>query len=274
MLSKTLNLSTFFYVTILCILAWSLGKLFVGFLEVPVQVIQPEMLASNASQSAINKPLIIPPSYLLGRPEALLTQKVIESPELINKSRLNLKLIGLLKHPLKSIAVIDGGDKTQVFAVGDEIQRGVELIEVGDNFVVISNQGKHEKLELKIAPNILRDSSYEEESVDMSEAQSKKLNLIKERVKNSPLTILSYVRYEFINKKGEPAMIKVWPKQEAALFTALGFQSGDLLKVINGHTVDELSSNPALWQELLSETSLTVVIDRQGAEQNLSVEMP
>ncbi len=274
MLTKNKNLSTFLYVTILCILAWSLGKLFVGFLEVPVQVVQPKMVAPNTSQSAVKNTLIIPPSYLLGRPKELLAQKVIESPELINKSRLNLKLIGLLKHPFKSIAVVEVSGKTQVFAVGEEIQRGVELIEVGANFAVISNQGQHEKLELKEAPNILKNSDSEEESADMTETQSKKLNLIKEQVKNSPLSILGYVRYEFINKKGEPAIIKVWPKQEAALFTALGFQPGDLLKVVNGHSIDELSSNPALWQTLLSETSLSVVIDRQGVEQALSVEMP
>lgn len=274
MLSKTLNSSTFLYVTILCILAWSLGKLFVGFLEVPVQVAQPEMVAPNASQSAVSNVLVVPPSYLLGRPEKLLTQKVIESPELINKSRLNLKLIGLLKHPLKSIAVIDVSGKVQVFAVGEEIQPDVELVEVGATFVVISNRGQHEKLELKEAPNILNSSYSGEESADITEAQSEKLNLIKEEVKNSPLSILGYVRYEFINKKGEPAMIKVWPKQETALFTALGFQPGDLLKVVNGHSIDELLSNPALWQALLSETSLSVVVDRQGIEQALSVEMP
>lgn len=274
MLTKNKNLSTFLYVTILCILAWSLGKLFGGFLEVPVLVSQPELTAPNTSQSAVNNTLIIPPSYLLGRPEELLTQKVIESPELINKSRLNLKLIGLLKHPLKSVAVIEVGGKAPVFSVGEEVQKGVELIEVGVNFAVISNRGQHEKLELKEAPNILNSSDSEEESADMTEAQSKTLNLIKERVKNSPLSILGYVRYEFINKKGGPAMIKVWPKQEKALFTALGFQPGDLLKVINGHSIDELSSNPALWQALLSETSLSVVIDRQGVEQALSVEMP
>ncbi|WP_019557956.1 type II secretion system protein N [Thiomicrorhabdus arctica] len=274
MLSKTLNFSTTLYVTILCILAWSLGKLFVGFLEVPVQVVQPEMIAPNVSQSTVNNRSILPPSYLLGRPEALLTQKVIESPELINKSRLNLKLTGLLKHPLKSIAVIDVNGRNQVFAVGDEILKGVELIEVGANFAVISNRGLHEKLELKTTPNILKNSRFDERSAHMSEVQSKKLNLIKDQVKNSPLSILGYVRYEFINKKGGPAMIKVWPKQETALFTALGFQPGDLLRVVNGHSIDELSSNPALWQVLLSETSLSVVIDRQGVEQTLNVEMP
>ncbi len=269
-----MNLSNFLYVTILCILAWSLGKLFVGFLEVPVQVSQPELTAPNTSLSAVNNTLIIPPSYLLGRPEELLTQKVIESPELINKSRLNLKLIGLLKHPLKSVAVIEVGGKTRVFAVGEEVQVDVELIEVGANFAVISNRGQHEKLELKAAPNILNNSYSGEESADITGAQSEKLSLIKEQVKNSPLSILGYVRYEFFNEKGEPAMIKVWPKQEAALFTALGFQPGDLLKVVNGHSIDELLSNPALWQALLSETSLSVVIDRQGVEQALSVEMP
>ena len=274
MLIKNLNLSTFLYVTILCILAWSLGKLAVAFLETPVQVVQPEIVAPNTSLSAINNKLTIPASYLLGRPEALLSQQIIESPELIHKSRLDLKLMGLLKHPLKSIAVIEVSGKAQVFAVGDEIQRDVELIEVGTNFAVISNRGKHEKLELKAVPNILQSSDSKEESEDLSEAQSKKLNLIKDQVKNSPLSILGYVRYEFINKKGMPAMIKVWPKQEKSLFTALGFQSGDLLKEVNGHTVDELSSNPTLWQKLLSETSLSVVIDRQGVEQNLSVEMP
>ncbi len=274
MLSKTLNLSTILYVTILCILAWSLGKLFVEFLEVPIQVAQPELTALNASQSAVKNPLIIPPSYLLGRPEVLHAQKIVESPELINKSQLNLKLIGILKHPLKSIAVIDVSGKTQVFAVGEEIQRDVELIEVGSSFAVISNRGQHEKLELKTAPNILKNTDSEEESVDVAEAQSKKLNLIKEQVKNSPLSILNYVRYEFINKEGEPAIIKIWPKQETALFTALGFQPGDLLKTVNNHSIDELSSNPALWQALLSETSLSVVIDRQGVEQALSVEMP
>ena len=274
MLTQKNNLSTFLYITILCILAWSLGKLFVEFLETPVPVNQPELIASKASSFATSNASIILPSYILGRPESILTQKVIESPELIHKTKLNLKLMGVLKHPLKSIAVIEVKGESKVFAVGEEIQRDVELIEVGANFAVISNQGKHEKLELKATPNILKNFDLEEDSADMTEAQYKKLDLIKEQVSNSPLSILSYVRYEFVNNKDEPAMIKVWPKQEKALFTALGFQPGDLLKVVNGHTVDELSGNPALWQALLSETTLSVVIDRQGVEQNLSVEMP
>jgi general secretion pathway protein C len=254
-------------------LAWSLGKLVVAFLETPAQIIQPAMIVPNTSLSATNDTLSIPLSYLLGRPEALLTKKTVESPELIEKSRLDLKLMGLLKHPLKSVAVIEVRGKAQVFAVGDKIQRDVELIEVGSNFAVISNQDQYEKLELKSAPNVLK-NFRSTESAEMTQAQSKKLNLIKEQVKRSPLSILGYVRYQFIYKKGEPAMIKVWPKQEKVLFTTLGFHSGDLLKVVNGHTVDELSSNPALWQKLLSESSLSVVIDRQGVEQSLSVEMP
>jgi general secretion pathway protein C len=274
MLTKNLNLSTFLYVTILCILAWSLGKLMVGFLEVPAQIIQPEMRVSNSSPSAINATKTIPPSYLLGRPESLQTRKAGVSPELILKSQLNLKLLGFLKHPLKSVAVIEVNGKAQVFSVGEEVQLDVELIEVGSDFVVISNQGKHEKLELKAIPNLLNMQGTEENSVEMTGALSKKLDLIKQRVKNSPLTILGYVRFEFINKQGQPAMIKIWPKQEKALFTALGFKSGDLLKVVNGHSVAELSSNPVLWQGLLSESSLSVVVDRQGVEQNLTVEMP
>jgi type II secretion system protein C len=272
-LTKKINLSTLLYMTILCMLAWSLGKLVVAFLETPAQIIQPAMIVPNTSLSATNDTLSIPLSYLLGRPEALLTKKTVESPELIEKSRLDLKLMGLLKHPLKSVAVIEVRGKAQVFAVGDKIQRDVELIEVGSNFAVISNQDQYEKLELKSAPNVLK-NFRSTESAEMTQAQSKKLNLIKEQVKRSPLSILGYVRYQFIYKKGEPAMIKVWPKQEKVLFTTLGFHSGDLLKVVNGHTVDELSSNPALWQKLLSESSLSVVIDRQGVEQSLSVEMP
>lgn len=160
--------------TILCMLAWSLGKLVVAFLETPAQIIQPAMIVPNTSLSATNDTLSIPLSYLLGRPEALLTKKTVESPELIEKSRLDLKLMGLLKHPLKSVAVIEVRGKAQVFAVGDKIQRDVELIEVGSNFAVISNQDQYEKLELKSAPNVLK-NFRSTESAEMTQAQSKNL---------------------------------------------------------------------------------------------------
>lgn len=274
MLSKHLKLSNFLYATLLCLLAWSLGKLFVSFLETPQPIVQPERTPLKTDFSSSNAQPSGLPSYIFGRPERLSSQEVVESPEMIQKSSLNLKLIGLLLHPIKSIAVIEIQGKAQVFAVGETIQRDVELIEVGADFAIISNRGKQEKLELKPVPNVLMAPGGATDSIDMTQALSKKLALIKKQVKQTPISILGYVRFEFVNSKGKPVMIKVWPKKEAALFNALGFESGDLLKVVNGHTVEALSKNPALWQALMSESSFSVVVDRQGVEQNLRVELP
>lgn len=275
MLPKSLNLSNFLYVTLICVLAWSLGKLFVSFLESPQPIVQPERTPLKTAFSSSNAQPSGSPSYLLGRPDRLSSQKVVESPEMLQKSSLNLTLIGLLQHPVKSIAVIEVKGKAQVFAVGEAIQRDVELIEVGTDFAIISNRGKQEKLELKAVPNILMaPSDASGSATDMTQSQSKKLELIKKQIKQTPVSILGYVRFEFVNSKGKPVMIKVWPKQEAALFNALGFKPGDLLKVVNGHSVEALSKNPALWQALMSESSFSVVVDRQGIEQNLRVELP
>ncbi|MGM0541585.1 MAG: type II secretion system protein N, partial [Pseudomonadota bacterium] len=181
---------------------------------------------------------------------------------------------GLLQHPIKSIAVIEVQGKAQVFAVGEAIQRDVELIEVGADFAIILNRGKQEKLELKAEPNVLMAPGGAIDSTDMTQSLSKKLTLIEQQVKQTPISILGYVRFEFVNNKGKPVMIKVWPKKEAALFNALGFKPGDLLKVVNGHSVEALSKNPALWQALMSESSFSVVVVRQGVEQSLRVELP
>lgn len=269
LLAKVVN------VLLLVALAWLSGSLIAQWFH---QGQAPRLPVLEAAQSGAVSAAKGQALLLFGEPEAksLPTKNAVETIDVDNvkKSRLNLTLMGVIKLSNQGIALIKKGNDTLVLSQGEEIQRGVTLQEVLPEQVILLNQGVQEKLLLKREANALLEttSSSAPSAIEPSAEAATKLSDIGSQLKKSPMSISQYLRFQPINQGGKWTGVKIWPKEDKALFDALGFQEGDFVTQVNGRPIDEMARNPSLWQALLAESRVDLTIERDGIEQTISVD--
>ena len=255
----------FFYLLLVIMLAWLLGRVYWLFVEpenysLSLPTINPTLTQQKSTSVA-------EPVYLFGKQEKVVKAPVVEQQE-FKKSNLNLKLMGVLMAPSMSVAIINKAGQSNSYAVDEEIQRNVVLQEVHSDYVLISNRGVLEKLEMSKAENLFSGSGV---ATELSQKQKMKLGVVKQNALKNPVSIMRYVRFQNIMKNGKIAAVKVWPRQEKEIFEALGFVSGDELISIGGESIDKLSRSPSLWQSMLKQSQFELTVKRNGQEMPLSV---
>lgn len=184
----------------------------------------------------------------------------------------------------QGVALIKQSNKTLVVFEGEEILANVVLLEVYPEEIVISNRGVHERLSLVGGKNKLltKENSQEKDgnavkqlvnAADLSQEESGALNEIGRALKKSPMSIAKFIKFKPINKDGRWAGVKIWSKTDKKLFRAVGFKEGDMLVDVNGRSINQLASNPRLWQEFLKESQFELIVERNGQEHNISVDL-
>ncbi|MBF6057979.1 MULTISPECIES: type II secretion system protein GspC [Thiomicrorhabdus] len=271
--AKQAMLARWLFALLLILIAWQAGSMASRWFDTPLSPQQPVL--QNASSAAAAKSNARPDLvYLFGKPEQKVEKSAVVSQQPIQESRLNIKLIGLLKTADGGVAVVKDGGETKVVAVGEELRDQVELVEVLRDSVVVSNRGVLEEIPLQGRDSTLdmtAPSSMENPVLDSS--QKERLQTIKEQLKQSPLTITQYVRFQPVQKNGKISAVKLWPRKEQAIFKALGFESGDLLKAVDGADISELATSPEKWQQMLNQTLFTMTLERKGQEISVEVNL-
>lgn len=258
----------FISLLLLVLLAWLAGKLLWNFFYPnDVQLTQPQLNQSVAQESSINA---ISSMFLFGKPDISSAVKSVDTKqkEKLKESKLNLKLVGVLVAPNMSVAIIDKSGQSNSYLIDEEIQRNVYLKEVYRDYVLISNRGFIEKLKMEQTRGLFEEGSV---SKSLSQSQLSKLTVVKENALKNPVSIMRYVRFQNISKNGKITGVKVWPRQEKEIFSALGFVAGDELISIDGQSIDKLAKSPTLWQSLLKQSQFELMVKRNGQEIPLSV---
>lgn len=197
------------------------------------------------------------------------TQVSIEN---IQESRLNLTLKGVIITPEKSIALIDNGRTVLILGVDDEISNNISIKQIFDSYLIVSNKGVLEKLALPEVKLNLNPSAVAK-SPQLSSEQLDKLKQFKQQMQTSPLTISRYIRVRTIQKDGKIEALQLWPRQEKAIFDALGFRSGDRLTAVNGRPVADLANDPKQWQSMMNLSQASFTVSRNGSEQVINVNL-
>lgn len=210
------------------------------------------------------------PVYLFGTKATNIEKPVAKQQSEFKQSKLNLKLMGILMAPNMSVAIINKSGQANSYVLDEEIQRGVVLKEVHEDYVVLSNRGLLEKLEMTKPDNLFAAS---DSSQELNQTQMAKLSKVKENALKNPVSIMRYVRFQNKVKNGKIDSVKVWPRQEKEIFTALGFVAGDELLSVDGQKIDKLAKSPQLWQRLLKQSQFELIINRNGQQMPLSVEL-
>lgn len=253
---------------LLALLAGLLGQAFWAAISPPAySLAMPTIGNSTENEVRVQR---VSPVYLFGTKTATVEKPIVKQQSELKQSKLNLKLLGILMAPSMSVAIINKSGQSNSYALGEEIQRNVVLKEVHADYVILSNRGLLEKLEMLKAENLF---SSNNDTQELSQVQVAKLSKVKETALKNPVSIMRYVRFQNMVRNGKIESVKVWPRQEKEIFNALGFNAGDELLSVNGQAIDKLAKSPTLWQGLLKQSQFELTIKRKGQEMPLSVEL-
>lgn len=262
-------------VVLLVLLAWWLGAFIASQLQISSQPKLPVWSAKPVKESQGTA------SFLFGKFTAKTEKpKTNIDPNALKKSSLNLSLVGVIDMGNRGAALIQKSGKTLVVLEGEQIMPRVTLIDVlGDQAIILHN-GAREKLLLKRKSNkqlFTQEAVVEEPSEpavmnsQLNTYDNDQLNEIGKTLKKQPMAIAKYIRFQPINQNGKWTSVKLWAKSDRALFEAIGFRDGDLLKRVNGKSINDMAKNPALWQEFLNGNEFDLIVERDGAEEPISV---
>ena len=260
----------FLNVLLAVVLAWLLGKLIWSVIYSPTYELNFPSLSQGESRAPVNQ--VFSPVYLFGKVDKVAMTKPVVLEENVKKSRLNLKLLGVLLSPSMSVAIIENKGQSNSYAIDEEIQKNVVLQDVYEDYVLISNRGVLEKLEMRKTDSVFSGSDAASDVV-LTAGQKAKIDDVKKNALKNPVSIMRYVRFQNVLRNGKLQAVKVWPRQEKEIFAALGFKSGDELISVDGNDVEKLSKSPELWQELLQKSQFELIVKRAGQEVPVSVEL-
>lgn len=245
-----------------------LGSLFWTVVDGSKQeLVVPAIQYSKISESKAN---VIAPITLFGRTADEQNTRPGKSDENVQKTRLNLKLLGVLVTPEWGVAIIENAGKSESYGLDETIQQGVVLKEVYPDYVVISHNGLLEKLQMITDESVF---THDTTSPELTPRQETILQNAKENALKNPISIMRYVRFQMIQKEGKVTSVKVWPRKEVDIFRSLGLMPGDELTSVDGHSVAELTQSPALWQTMLKKTNLDLTMIRNGQTQSVLVQL-
>lgn len=250
--------------------AWLLGQLLASSLTV-----MPDYSVAKLDPKQTTAPLLKgQASGLLGyAPTETAKSTMPADTKQVAKTKLNWTLQGVIVNADQAVAIIETSGKTKVVLESEWVIPQVRLVKVMANGILLDNRGVAEKLLLKASEQDLTAP----EPVAMIEAQpltgfdQQRLTEIGETLRKSPMSIGQFLRFQPINQKGQWIGVKIWSKNDKSLFKALGFQEGDLVKQVNGRSIQEMSKNPNLWKQFLTMSEFELVVERQGEMKTIQV---
>ncbi len=209
-------------------------------------------------------------------------------------TQLDLKLKGIFagdeKYSRALIAAQDGDEKP--YAIGDTIGGGgVNVQAIFPDRVVLLRNGRPELLRLdKDRTDALAaddtDSGDNEESDDaepnmspeegamVAQINSIRLSDIRDELLNDPSKASQFIRLQPMNAGGGLHGYRVFPGANRALFMGTGLHPGDVVTSVNGVELNDPARALQMLGDMAHANSLTVVVNRGGTNQTLSLSLP
>jgi len=208
------------------------------------------------------------------------------------ETRLALILTGIVASTEDGLgsAVIKGGNREQVYAVGDELPAAgkVALAKVMARQVVIDNNGTYELIKLYEGPGLIVPVQITPKkkakstipapaapsgSEDDADTRSRLAGLYRQQLYDAPESLARVVSISPVRDRGGVSGYRVAPGADRTAFDATGFQSGDIVKAVNGLALSDASNTLKLYQLMKDANQATFDIERNGESVTLSVDI-
>ena len=238
--------------------------------------------AASAPVSAARQPRLdiakVVGWHLFGAPSAAAPSASgpIDAPD----TRLNLVLRGVLssEDPEGARAIIaEPNGNENYFRVGSALPGGAELTEIYADRIILKRAGQHETLRLpRDAMEGAINTPARLPGADAPTGDAGELlGEYRDRIGENPQVLLDLARAVPAPAPGGGIDgFRLFPGNKPALFTQLGLQPGDLVKEVNGVTLDSPVRGAEAMQILRESEQLTLRIQRAGEEINLAVDIP
>ena len=95
----------------------------------------------------------------------------------------------------------------------------------------------------------------------------------RDKMLSNPQELVGLVRTRPVKKGGEIKGFKLFPGKDRALFKRLGLRSGDVIVSVNGMELNDPASGLALLSQLSSATEISVVLERRGQRQTVTMSL-
>jgi type II secretion system protein C len=181
----------------------------------------------------------------------------VQKVENIQPSRINAELLGVMIVGDKAIASISTPKKKSgVYRVGDKLQRGVTVDAIEDTRVVLDENGRLRELKLKA---VFEQGIVTDKVAGVTSTSSTAGAGLADMVSLSPVTLAD-------NSTG----IKL-QRAHADLLAMGDMREGDIIVQVGKVAVSELMNNPIKLQALMSQTSVPIIVERDGQRQEIYV---
>jgi general secretion pathway protein C len=185
----------------------------------------------------------------------------------------DLELIGTVVAGPDSLALIQVGRKAGVFKLQDEVARGVVLVEIARNKVVVSDQGVRREL-------LLKQSQAQPEKLTRQPAAAPEAGIVpldnnrwlisREVVENARSnfnSLLSTARMIPQLENGQTVGFRLLDLKKGSLLAQLGLQLGDLLVEINNVPLDSPEKALQVLQQVREASNISLGLIRNGERQ-------
>lgn len=193
-------------------------------------------------------------------------------------TQLSLTLLGIFANDRDaklSLALIgaQGGDE-KPYRVGEDLSRGVTLQAIFQDRVILSRNGKLETLRLdKDSPGSPLIAGGQAATVGAGSDASASLAGIRSQLLNDPSKVSDYIRVQPVNSGNGLTGYRIYPGKDRAVFNGAGLHPGDVVTSINGTPLTDPSKALQLLSDLSQTNQLSLVIERNGQPQNVSVNL-
>jgi general secretion pathway protein C len=193
----------------------------------------------------------------------------------IPETSANLELRGVIPmappSEMESIAIIaeKGGDE-KVFAVGDQVQRGLQLNAVYADRVVFRRGGRLEELRLPKMDE--SEGASTRAPPRRSTSPQTQASSLRDVISRGPTRLTDVIRPQPVFRDGKQKGYRVYPGRQRQMFTQLGLRPGDMIVQINGMALDDPARGMEVFRSLGDATQVSVTVERNGQPQVLTLD--
>jgi len=228
-----------------------------------------QKLSSKSSQQTDYASQIVN-AHLFGTQQTSQPAQAVDAPV----TRLNLKLRGVfaVEDESKGVALIAGSSGPEkMYTVGKKIPGNITLSAVYPDRVILKRNGQFETLYLpatKDTGKSFRPTGTGRRASQPNQSrvsnQGNKLRQIRRDFLRNPTKLAELVRVAPVIENGQTSGFRLEALKDDPLFKELGFQSGDIVKRVNGVDLDSSAKGLRVIQQLRRAKQVSVTIERNG----------
>ena len=189
--------------------------------------------------------------------------------DLPETTRGNLKLKGTVASRVDelSVAVISvSGADDEVFTIGKQVTTGATLHAVYADRVVLNENGVLTNLSL---PRDFTGSPIVTPVRRQTQSTRQANNNLQSAVASNISNLSEVVRFSPWMQNGKPAGFRVYPGRNRQAFQKLGLRPGDIVKEIDGQSLNDQQAALQIFQSLGQAQQVSVTVERDGQPQSM-----